>query len=65
MLTMNYLWKMASNLLVQPATAWVNMKASVSDIAQTIHAHPTLSESILEAAEVYFNHSSHVPVKKK
>ena len=51
--------------LIGEATAWVNMKASVSDIAQTIHAHPTLSESILEAAEVYFNHSSHVPVKKK
>ncbi|WP_084650611.1 hypothetical protein [Desulfovibrio litoralis] len=26
------------------------MRASVKDIAQTIHAHPTLSEGIFEAA---------------
>ena len=49
--------------LIAEAMAWVNMGATAKDIAHTIHAHPTLSESILEAAEAFYNHSSHVPVK--
>lgn len=48
--------------LIGEAMAWINMGATASDICETIHAHPTLSESILEAAEAFYKHSSHVPV---
>ncbi len=29
------------------------------DLAQTIHPHPTLSETIMEAAEAFYGHSTH------
>jgi len=30
----------------------------------TIHAHPTLSETLMEAAETHFGHSPHVSQKR-
>lgn len=38
----------------------VEMAAVVSDVALSIHPHPTLSETLMEAAEVFFGHSTHV-----
>lgn len=35
----------------------VEMAALASDVALSIHPHPTLSETVMEAAEVYFGHS--------
>lgn len=40
----------ASNLLMELTLA-IKLKAKAADIADTIHLHPTLSESVLEAAE--------------
>ncbi len=37
----------------------VEMGARASDLAESIHAHPTLNESIMEAAQVFFGHSPH------
>ena len=37
----------------------VTMGATAEDLTQTVHAHPTLSETLLEAAEVFFGHSAH------
>ena len=37
----------------------VEMGARVSDLAESIHAHPTLNESIMEAAQVFFGRSPH------
>lgn len=34
-----------------------SLEASASSIAKTIHAHPTLSEAVMEAAEEAFGHS--------
>jgi dihydrolipoamide dehydrogenase len=39
----------ASDLIAE-ATLAINLNATVEDIAKTIHAHPTLSESVMEAA---------------
>jgi dihydrolipoamide dehydrogenase len=36
------------------------MAALASDIAMTIHPHPTLSETVMESAEVFFGTSTHV-----
>lgn len=43
----------------------IEMGATVKDLALTIHPHPTLSETVMEAAELFYGHSSHLykPVK--
>jgi dihydrolipoyl dehydrogenase len=46
--------------LIAEATLAVEMGASASDLKLTIHAHPTLSETLMEAAEAYFGESTHV-----
>ncbi len=38
----------------------IEMAALASDVAMTIHPHPTLSETIMESAEVFFGTSTHV-----
>jgi dihydrolipoamide dehydrogenase len=45
--------------LIAEATLAVEMGARVDDLRLTIHAHPTLSETLMEAAEVFFNTSPH------
>lgn len=46
--------------LIAEATLALEMAAVASDLKLTIHAHPTLSETVMEAAEVYFGQSTHV-----
>lgn len=36
--------------LIAEVTAFIELKASAEDLARTVHAHPTLSESVKEAA---------------
>lgn len=38
----------------------VEMAARASDLKMTIHAHPTLSETMMEASEIFFGHATHV-----
>lgn len=38
----------------------VEMAARADDLKMTIHAHPTLSETMMEAAEIFFGHGTHV-----
>jgi len=38
----------------------VEMGATATDVALSIHPHPTLSETIMESAEVFFGTSTHV-----
>ena len=38
----------------------VEMAALASDLSLSIHPHPTLSESLMEAADVFFGQSTHV-----
>lgn len=37
----------------------VEMAARADDLKMTIHAHPTLSETMMEAAEIFFGHATH------
>jgi len=48
----------AGELIAEAALA-VEMGAVAYDLAKTVHAHPTLSETVMEAAEVFFGHSVH------
>ncbi len=53
--------------LIAEATLAIEMGATVGDIAQTIHAHPTLPETVMEAAEAVHNMAVHIfqaPQKK-
>jgi dihydrolipoamide dehydrogenase len=38
----------------------IEMGATAKDLAMTIHPHPTLSETVMEAAEVFYGHATHV-----
>ena len=49
----------AGELIAEGVLA-VEMAALASDIALSIHPHPTLSETLMEAAEVFFGQSTHV-----
>jgi dihydrolipoamide dehydrogenase len=46
--------------LVAEGVLAIEMAALASDIAMTIHPHPTLSETVMESAEVFFGTSTHV-----
>lgn len=45
--------------LIAEAVLAIEMGAVASDLKLTIHPHPTLSETIMEAAEVFFGQSTH------
>jgi dihydrolipoamide dehydrogenase len=49
----------AGELIAEGVLA-VEMGATAEDLKLTIHAHPTLSESLMESAEVFFGQSTHV-----
>ena len=55
----------AGELIAEGVLA-VEMGAVSRDIAESIHAHPTLSETVMESAEVLLGHSTHLwrPPKK-
>ena len=40
------------------------MAARADDLKMTIHAHPTLSETMMEAAEIFFGHGTHIIAKR-
>jgi dihydrolipoamide dehydrogenase len=54
----------AGELIAEGVLA-VEMGAKVEDLKLTIHAHPTLSETVMEAAEVFFGQSTHVYKPKR
>jgi dihydrolipoamide dehydrogenase len=55
----------AGEMIAEIALA-IEMAANVSDLALTIHPHPTLSETVKEAAEVFHGTATHIyrPVRK-
>lgn len=53
----------ASELIHEAALA-LKLKATVKDIAETIHVHPTISEGLMEAAEACLGQAVHLPKPK-
>jgi dihydrolipoamide dehydrogenase len=49
----------AGELIAEGVLA-VEMAALASDVALSIHAHPTLSETVMESADAFFGHSTHI-----
>lgn len=56
----------AGELIAEGVLA-IEMGANVSDLKMSIHPHPTLSETLMETAEVFFGQSTHIyrPKRKK
>lgn len=54
----------AGELIAEGVLA-IEMGANVTDLKLTIHPHPTLSETVMEAAEVFFGHCTHMARPKK
>jgi dihydrolipoamide dehydrogenase len=46
--------------LISEGVLAIEMGATAKDMALTIHPHPTLSETVMESAEVFFGHATHV-----
>ena len=51
--------------LIAEAVLAIEMGATVEDLALTIHAHPTLSETLMECADAFYGHATHIFTKKK
>jgi dihydrolipoamide dehydrogenase len=51
--------------LIGEGTLAIEMAATVNDLAQTVHPHPTLSETLMEAAEAFFGHATHTFTRKR
>lgn len=54
----------AGELIAEGVLA-IEMGATAKDLALTVHPHPTLSETLMECAEVFYGHSTHTLAKKK
>ena len=51
--------------LISEGVLAVEMGATAKDLALAVHPHPTLSETIMEAAEAFCGHATHTLVKRK
>jgi dihydrolipoamide dehydrogenase len=51
--------------LISEGVLAIEMGATAADLKMTIHPHPTLSETLMEAAEVFFGQATHVYRPKK
>ncbi len=51
--------------LIASAAVAMTMEATVEEIAHTIHTHPTLSETVMEAAEDFLGKGIHTPPAKR
>jgi len=49
---------------IAAATALMQQKVSVRDVAETVWAHPTISEAVKEAAEDALGVGLHLPPRK-
>lgn len=51
--------------LISEGVMAIEMGATAKDVAESVHPHPTLSETIFEAAEMYYGYAAHMYSKKK
>jgi len=43
----------------------IEMGATAFDLASSIHPHPTLSETLMECAEVFYGNATHTFTRKE
>jgi dihydrolipoamide dehydrogenase len=54
----------AGELIAEGVLA-IEMGATATDIKLSIHPHPTLTETVMESAEVFFGQATHVYKPKR
>jgi dihydrolipoamide dehydrogenase len=54
----------AGELIAEGVLA-VEMGATATDLGLTIHPHPTLSETVMESADAFFGHATHIHRPKR
>jgi dihydrolipoamide dehydrogenase len=54
----------AGELIAEGVVA-IEMGANAKDLALCVHPHPTLSETVMEAAEAFYGHATHVYSRKR
>jgi dihydrolipoamide dehydrogenase len=42
----------------------IEMGATARDLAESVHPHPTLSETLMECAELFYGHATHAAGRK-
>jgi dihydrolipoamide dehydrogenase len=50
--------------LISEGVVAIEMGATVRDIAESVHPHPTLSETLMEAAEAFYGTATHTLTRK-
>jgi dihydrolipoyl dehydrogenase len=53
----------AGELIAEGVLA-IEMGATACDLAESVHPHPTLSETLMECAEAFYGHSTHVYTRR-
>ena len=51
--------------LIGESVLAIEMGATARDVAESVHPHPTLSETLMESAESYYGTATHVVSKRK
>jgi dihydrolipoyl dehydrogenase len=51
--------------LISEGVLAVEMGATAKDLALAVHPHPTLSETLMEAAEAFYGHATHTFARKR
>ena len=51
--------------LISEGVVLIEMGATVRDLADSIHPHPTLSETLMECAEMFYGHATHTAPRRK
>ena len=51
--------------MIAEGTLAIEMGATAFDVAKTVHPHPTLSETLMEAAENFYGHATHTIGRKR
>jgi dihydrolipoamide dehydrogenase len=51
--------------LIGEGVVAIEMGATARDLAECVHPHPTLSETLMECAELFYGHSTHAYAPKK
>ena len=51
--------------LISEGVLAVEMGATVRDLAEVVHPHPTLSETLMESADMFFGHATHTFIRKR
>jgi dihydrolipoamide dehydrogenase len=51
--------------LISEGVLAIELAATAKDLAETIHPHPTLSETLMECAHLYYGQATHISQKRK